>query len=78
MLHQWREPWHEEFTPRNVWGLFNALTEALKDGNLAELPKWTEALHGFRIATSASIDPSIGSKGSVSVLFLEVYRGTFL
>ena len=47
VLHQWREPAHEQFGARNVWSLFNAFTEALKDGNLAELPKRTEALHGL-------------------------------
>ncbi len=47
VLHQWREPQHEEFQTRNVWSLFNAFTESLKDGNLAELPKRTEALHGL-------------------------------
>ena len=30
-----------------MWSLFNSFTEALKDGNLAELPKRTEALHGL-------------------------------
>ena len=35
VLHQWREPKH------------NAFTEKLKEGNLAELPKRTEALHGL-------------------------------
>jgi hypothetical protein len=47
VLHEWREPRHEVFQPRNVWSLFNAFTESLKDGNLAELPKRTEALHGL-------------------------------
>jgi hypothetical protein len=47
VLHQWREPLHGEFGARNVWSLFNAFTEALKTGNLAELPKRTEALHGL-------------------------------
>jgi len=47
VLHEWREPRHEAFESRNVWSLFNAFTEALKDGNLAELPKRTEALHGL-------------------------------
>ncbi|HEY0433821.1 MAG TPA: hypothetical protein VGC95_08115 [Chitinophagaceae bacterium] len=47
VLHQWREPEHEEFQQRNVWSLFNAFTTALKDGSLAELPKHTEALHGL-------------------------------
>ena len=47
VLHHWREPKHSTFEPRNVWSLFNAFTETLKDGNLAELPRRTEALHGL-------------------------------
>jgi hypothetical protein len=47
VLQQWRKPKHEEFEQRNVWALFNAFTESLKDGNLSELPKRTEALHGL-------------------------------
>ena len=47
VLHEWREPRHDAFESRNVWSLFNAFTESLKDGNLAELPKRTEALHGL-------------------------------
>jgi len=47
VLHEWREPRHREFQERDVWSLFNSFTEALKDGNLAELPKRTEALHGL-------------------------------
>ncbi|WP_395734216.1 DUF932 domain-containing protein [Prosthecobacter sp.] len=47
VLHEWREPRHGAFEGRNVWSLFNAFTEALKDGSLAELPKRTEALHGL-------------------------------
>ena len=47
VLHEWREPKHDAFEGRNVWSLFNAFTESLKDGNLAELPKRTEALHGL-------------------------------
>jgi hypothetical protein len=47
VLHEWREPRHDVFEERNVWSLFNAFTESLKDGNLAELPKRTEALHGL-------------------------------
>ena len=46
VLKEWREPRHEEFGPRNIWSLFNAFTEALK-GNLIELPRRTEALHGL-------------------------------
>lgn len=46
VLHEWREPKHDAFEGRNVWSLFNAFTESLK-GNLAELPKRTEALHGL-------------------------------
>jgi hypothetical protein len=47
VLHEWREPRHSVFEGRNVWSLFNSFTEALKDGNLNELPKRTEALHGL-------------------------------
>ena len=46
MLHEWREPRHDAFQARNAWSLFNAFTEALK-GNLVELPRRTEALHGL-------------------------------
>lgn len=46
VLHEWRQPRHEEFQPRNVWSLFNSFTETLK-GNLLELPRRTEALHGL-------------------------------
>lgn len=46
VLHEWREPRHEAFQPRNAWSLFNSFTEALK-GNLIELPRRTEALHGL-------------------------------
>jgi hypothetical protein len=47
VLKQWREPQHQAFEDRNVWSLFNAFTETLKQANLAELPKRTEALHGL-------------------------------
>ena len=46
VLHEWREPHYEAFQPRNVWSLFNSFTAALK-GNLVELPRRTEALHGL-------------------------------
>ncbi|WP_265592714.1 DUF932 domain-containing protein [Verrucomicrobium sp. BvORR034] len=47
VLGEWREPRHQVFQPRNAWSLFNAFTESLKEGSLAELPKRTEALHGL-------------------------------
>lgn len=46
LLKEWREPRHEEFIDRNAWSLFNGYTEVLK-GNLAELPRRTEYLHGL-------------------------------
>ena len=45
VLQEWREPRYPEFAGRNVWSLWNGFTEVLK-GNLAELPKRTQALHG--------------------------------
>ena len=47
VLSEWRQPRYKEFGKRNIWSLFNAFTESLKTGNLAELPKRTEALHGL-------------------------------
>jgi hypothetical protein len=47
VLHEWRDPRHDVFEERNVWSLFDAFTESLKDGNLAELPKRAEAIHGL-------------------------------
>jgi Domain of unknown function (DUF932) len=46
VLQEWRRPRHEQFEQRNVWSFFNGFTEALK-GNLLELPRRTEALHGL-------------------------------
>lgn len=58
VLHEWREPFHDAFRARNVWSLFNAFTEALK-GNLIELPRRTEALHGL-LDTHVGLDaPSL-------------------
>jgi len=46
VIKEWREPSYSEFGDRSAWSLFNAFTEVLK-GNLPELPKRTEALHGL-------------------------------
>jgi len=44
VIHEWRQPRHDAFAPRNVWSWFNAVTEVVK-GNLAVLPGRTQALH---------------------------------
>jgi len=46
VLKEWRDPRYEEFQPRTAWSLFNGYTEVLK-GNLVELPRRTERLHGL-------------------------------
>jgi len=46
ILKEWRDPKYQEFQTRNVWSLFNAFTEVAK-GNLIELPRRTERLHGL-------------------------------
>ncbi len=46
VLREWRDPRYEEFQPRTAWSLFNSFSEVLK-GNLAELPRRTECLHGL-------------------------------
>jgi hypothetical protein len=47
VLTEWRKPQYPQFESRNVWSLFNSFTESLKEGNLVDLPKRTEALHGL-------------------------------
>jgi hypothetical protein len=46
---EWRNPRHPEFTAggRTGWRLFNAVTEALKEGSYIDLPRRTQALHGL-------------------------------
>ena len=46
---QWRQPNHREFLAdgRTAWTLFNAFTEVLKRGNLQQLPRRSQALHGL-------------------------------
>ena len=44
VLKEWREPWHEEFTPRNAWSLFNGFTEVMK-GKPHLLAERTRTLH---------------------------------
>jgi hypothetical protein len=31
VIHEWRNPSHEEFVPRTVWSLFNAFTSAMRE-----------------------------------------------
>ena len=45
VLEEWREPWHQEFTPRNAWSLFNSFTEVMK-GKPHLLADRTRTLHG--------------------------------
>lgn len=47
VLKEWRHPQHGAFEARNIWSLFNAFTETLKQASLSELPKRTQALHGL-------------------------------
>ncbi len=47
VLKEWREPSHPEFKEgKTLWRLFNAFTEIYK-GNINELPRRTQALHGI-------------------------------
>jgi hypothetical protein len=58
VIQEWREPRHPEFRDgRTAWRLFNAFTEILK-GNLGELPRRTQALHGLMDATCGFLVPA--------------------
>lgn len=56
VLQEWRAPRHPEFAiGKTGWRLFNAFTEALK-GNLDQLPRRTQALHGLMDAACDIVD----------------------
>lgn len=44
---EWREPKHEEFKTRNVWSLFNAVTEVAKEWSPVLSMSRTQLLHGL-------------------------------
>jgi hypothetical protein len=46
VLQEWREPQHD-FGKKTAWRLFNAFTSALKESNVFERPRVTQALHGL-------------------------------
>jgi hypothetical protein len=47
-LKEWRDPRHPEFRDgKTAWRLFNAVTEAAKGGDIQNLPRRTQALHGL-------------------------------
>ena len=43
----WRTPRHEEFSERNMWSLYNAVTEGLKKGSPAHLMERHAKAHSF-------------------------------
>ncbi|MCY2929802.1 MAG: DUF932 domain-containing protein [Planctomycetota bacterium] len=49
VLREWRRPSHEEFARdgKTAWRFMNAVTGAAKGGNLLQLPRRTQALHGL-------------------------------
>jgi hypothetical protein len=46
-VREWDTPSHEDFKPRNLWSLFNAVTHALKTTSFPELGKRTQTLHAL-------------------------------
>lgn len=47
VLKEWRTPTYQQFTPRNAWALFNAMTETHKSLSPGLVLARTEALHGL-------------------------------
>jgi len=48
VMQEYHTPSHPEFAEsRNLWRLFNAVTEVKKGSNLFKLPEKTESLHGI-------------------------------
>lgn len=47
VLHELREPRHEEFRAENAWSFFNGVTQILKENSVFALPARSIALHGL-------------------------------
>ncbi len=47
VVEEWRKPAHEDFTPRNVWSLFNDFTEVMKGTAPMAAVKRTMTLQGL-------------------------------
>ena len=54
----WTTPRHAEFAERNMWGLYNAMTEGLKKGNAARTIDRHAAAHGFMVEMCNTARPS--------------------
>ena len=46
-FQDWREPRHEEFEDRNLWSLYNCVTEGLKKGPAGGIFSRHAKAHGF-------------------------------
>jgi hypothetical protein len=46
-FQDWREPRYEDFAPRNMWSLYNCVTEGLKKGQPAKIMERHTRAHGF-------------------------------
>jgi len=47
VLHEWREPEHDDFRLRNAWSWFNACTEVFKGINTHTVVNPSHARHGL-------------------------------
>lgn len=53
----WRKPRHEEFSERNLWSLYNCVTEGLKVGDRnASIPRYAKS-HEFLLKASVQAQP---------------------
>ena len=64
ILHEYREPRHQEFAERTAWSWFNCVTETLKETSMFALPARTQALHGLLDHQCGLLDNLAASAGS--------------
>lgn len=60
----WTEPRHEAFAERNMWGLYNAITEGLKKGAPARTIERHANAHSFMVGMCSTDRPSRPSVAS--------------
>jgi hypothetical protein len=64
VIKEYRNPRHPEFQDRTLWSFFNAFTEIIK-GNLHELPRRTQALHGMADQFAGLLGPVVKGEGAI-------------
>ena len=68
----WRTPRHAEFGDRNVWGLYNAVTEGLKKGGAGRVLDRHASAHDFVIESLPLLGRKASTRPAAAVVAAEI------